>query len=1606
MRKTRMRVWSILLTVLMLLTLLPISAMADEAPVAMIGDTPYTSLYDAVAEAQDGDTIKLLGNASGCGIIVDSSKYAETGLTIDFNGFTYTVDESPLAGSSGTKSQCFQLLTGGKVTMKGGTVNSANPGVAMVLQNYCDLTLDGMVIDGSGMTRTDGTYTMSNNCGNVVIKDTTVIAKEGDVAFDVYGGFQEYGDVTVTVTGSSVIDGKVEVAHGSDNDNKNTLNIEGGTFNGAIDVTANDKTAVAISGGAFSSSVKDYVEDSSSAISVTDSSSTKYYVGTSEALAELIQNAAPGTTVEVQAGSIQAGQVPDGVTVVGTGSGSVTVDKDEATYTVTVIKAATCTANGIVKYTNTADPSDYYYVSIPAGHKWEFTKTNQAATCGEAGEALYTCSACKETKTEVIEATGEHNFEEKLVEATCTENAKAGRVCTVCGATDGEMVEVPGTALGHDLVEDEETLVPATCTEAGSVTLKCSREGCDHTEEKVLPATGHTPGEPEMVEPTCTESGKSVVKCAVCGEILESTDLGELAPATGHTPVAMEEVAATCATAGSTGGSICSVCETVLEEPTVVPANPEAHNYVLTSTLKAPTCTTTGIGKYVCSYCEASKYQVIAAEHKWGDGEESKAPTCTEAGQMTYTCTVCEETKTEEIAALGHSWDEGEITTPATCGAAGEKTYTCQREECGETKTEVISATGEHKYQEGYVDATCTENAKAGLVCSVCGATSGEMVEIPGTALGHELVEDEETLVPATCTEDGSVTLKCSRCDYTEEKVLPATGEHTEEVVDAKAPTCTEAGYTEGVRCSVCGETLYGMEEIPATGEHTPVTDAAVAPTCNTPGKTEGSHCSVCGEVLVAQEEIDINPEAHNYVLTSTLKAPTCTTTGIGKYVCSYCEASKYQVIAAEHKWGDGEESKAPTCTEAGQMTYTCTVCEETKTEEIAALGHSWDEGEITTPATCGAAGEKTYTCQREECGETKTEVISATGEHKYQEGYVDATCTENAKAGLVCSVCGATSGEMVEIPGTALGHELVEDEETLKPATCTEAGSVTLKCSRCDYTEEKTLDALGHTAGEPEMVEPTCTESGKSVVKCAVCGEILESDDLGDLAPATGHTPVEMEEVAATCTTAGSTGGVICSVCDTILEEPTVVPANPDAHVYQLKKTLKEPTCSAPGIGSYKCECCGKTAYLSIEPLEHTWDEGTETKPATCTEEGILTFKCEVCGATKTEQIQPTGHKFGGDQVSEDGLIVYKECTICHYQEIIANFGCEHKNTEIKDAVAATCTEDGYTGDTVCTDCGETLQTGSVIPATGHTVVNDAAVEPTCTTDGKTEGSHCSACGTVIVAQETVPATGHTEEVIPGKEATCTEAGLTEGKKCSVCGEILVAQEEIPMVPHNYVDGVCTACGAEDPDYVAPCTHETTETKNAVAATCTEDGYTGDTVCTDCGETLQTGSVIPATGHTVVTDAAVEPTCTTDGKTEGSHCSVCGTVIVAQETVPATGHTVVEVPEVPATEASAGTTAGTKCSVCGEILSGCETIPPLSHEHVWDGGVETKAPTCTEAGEKTYTCSCGETRVEAIPAKGHSYKVTVSYNSDYTEVTYTYTCSACGDSYSETDDL
>ena len=225
-----------------------------EAAVAGINGVSYGSLAEAVAAAKDGDTIKLLKDVNnGDGVIVPSDK----NFTLDFDNHTYTVTQN-LAGSEGTKSQCFQLLKNSTLTFKNGTIKANNENVAMIIQNYSNLTLENMLLYGASITRNDATiYTMSNNCGNVVIKDTMINTVSNGVAFDVYGGFGNYSDVTVTVTGSSEINGKIEVARGSGTQNKNTLAINGGTINGELAVTDNEKTKITISGGSFSQPVKE-----------------------------------------------------------------------------------------------------------------------------------------------------------------------------------------------------------------------------------------------------------------------------------------------------------------------------------------------------------------------------------------------------------------------------------------------------------------------------------------------------------------------------------------------------------------------------------------------------------------------------------------------------------------------------------------------------------------------------------------------------------------------------------------------------------------------------------------------------------------------------------------------------------------------------------------------------------------------------------------------------------------------------------------------------------------------------------------------------------------------------------------------------------------------------------------------------------------------------------------------------------------------------------------------------------------------------------------------------------------------------------------------------
>ncbi len=101
----------------------------------------------------------------------------------------------------------------------------------------------------------------------------------------------------------------------------------------------------------------------------------------------------------------------------------------------------------------------------------------------------------------------------------------------------------------------------------------------------------------------------------------------------------------------------------------------------------------------------------------------------------------------------------------------------------------------------------------------------------------------------------------------------------------------------------------------------------------------------------------------------------------------------------------------------------------------------------------------------------------------------------------------------------------------------------------------------------------------------------------------------------------------------------------------------------------------------------------------------------------------------------------------------------CGHASTHIANAKAATCGANGYTGDTVCDNCGEILAKGSVISATGNH-------QYTSSQSGSTITYTCKVCGhkyTQQVPKVTITVTGSINGTYGFARATC------DGKTCDL---------------------------------------------------------------------------------------------------------------------------------------------------------------------------------------------------------------------------------------------
>ena len=242
----------------------------------------------------------------------------------------------------------------------------------------------------------------------------------------------------------------------------------------------------------------------------------------------------------------------------------------------------------------------------------------------------------------------------------------------------------------------------------------------------------------------------------------------------------------------------------------------------------------------------------------------------------------------------------------------------------------------------------------------------------------------------------------------------------------------------------------------------------------------------------------------------------------------------------------------------------------------------------------------------------------------------------------------------------------------------------------------------------------------------------------------------------------------------------------------------------------------------ITVHECDNHWNDGEITTEPTCIKEGVKTFTCTICGDTKTETISKAADK--------------------------------HLHNEIRDKKDATCKDEGYTGDTYCTDCGKKISSGQAVAKTNNHSYDDGKITtaPTCTKKG-TKTFTCTVCGNTKT--ETVKATGHQHtEIRNKKDATCKEKGYTGDTYCTDCGKKISSGKSIAKTEtHSYDDGKITT-----------------------KPTCTKRG-TKTYTCTICGNTKT--ETVKATGHSFGEYKVVKkPTATKDGL-KSRTCTVCGKV-------------------------------------------------------------------------------------------------------------------------------
>ena len=588
--------------------------------------------------------------------------------------------------------------------------------------------------------------------------------------------------------------------------------------------------------------------------------------------------------------------------------------------------------------------------------------------------------------------------------------------------------------------------------------------------------------------------------------------------------------------------------------------------------------------------------------------------------------------------------------------------------------------------------------------------------------------------------------------------------------------------------------------------------------------------------------------------------------------------------------------------------------------------------------------------------------------ENAHWETVKEATCTVAGVKSAHCPDCDKDVKGEIPATGHAPKEEWVVVDDSYVPADCEHAGHETYVCPNCDGQEEggsETRDikedpALGHDWDEKNPVEKKeadCKNDGYTIVGCTRTGCDATKKIDGDKADSSKHV-VEVEPLRDPTCTAKGIGRKYCTVCGENLGYTLI-----DATHKYVKDEAKsvDAKCNADGLLVEECSVCHDVRKTAItERPDHDWEE--KKLPADCENPARTAKKCKNCGAEEAAQVVPGSKPLGHKEVVND-----------------------------EESVAATCTKAGKKV-TWCDECHKELSRVE-IAALGHNLVetNDvqdancqypAGIWMKCDRDGCDYKEVKAFTGELAA-----PATGkHTEKTIEGYPATCQKTGLTDGKICTVCGKVTVEQKEIPVVAHKATAG-----------------------DTLRGANCKE-GKTGlaRAVCEWCGEPM--GYIVLKADHTPGEKTTIkEPSCKEEGL-ESVVCKVCGKELDPQP-IPKLDHTPGEpgdkehyvLHDATCTE---GAYVEILCTVCGERIHAekDEDHPALGHDYTVkvEDDERNVAATCETEGKQVYKCvRCEETEVKTVPTVGgtgkHAWKYEGMVDATCTEnAKELYVCENC----------